>query len=158
MRARSRDRLRLHVECGSGTYVRSLVRDLGERLGCGAHVTALRRLWVEPFMQPAHAWRLDELAALAEADAAALDALLLPLEAGTGRLSDRSASDAAAAARLRQGQAVEWPPRRRLGRCVALDGEGRAVALVECDATAACARCAASIRCSAVRSGNRACA
>ena len=46
------DRLRLHVECGSGTYVRSLVRDLGERLGCGAHVTALRRLWIEPFRTP----------------------------------------------------------------------------------------------------------
>jgi tRNA pseudouridine55 synthase len=32
---RDGDRLRLLVECGSGTYVRSLVRDLGERLGCG---------------------------------------------------------------------------------------------------------------------------
>jgi tRNA pseudouridine(55) synthase len=41
--------LRLHVECGSGTYVRSLVRDLGELLGCGAHVAELRRLWVDPF-------------------------------------------------------------------------------------------------------------
>lgn len=40
--------LRLHVECGSGTYVRSLVRDLGEALGCGAHVAELRRLWVDP--------------------------------------------------------------------------------------------------------------
>ena len=45
-------RLRLLIECGSGTYVRSLVRDLGERLGCGAHVVALRRLWVEPFLTP----------------------------------------------------------------------------------------------------------
>src|SRR5688572_24333118 len=42
-------RLRLHVECGSGTYVRSLVRDLGEALGCGAHVATLRRSWVDPF-------------------------------------------------------------------------------------------------------------
>ena len=46
------DLMRLQVECGSGTYVRSLARDLGERLGCGAHLTALRRLWVEPFLQP----------------------------------------------------------------------------------------------------------
>src|SRR3546814_18548374 len=34
--------LRLRVECGSGTYVRSLVRDLGEALGCGAHVAELQ--------------------------------------------------------------------------------------------------------------------
>ncbi len=37
---RGEDTLRLHVECGSGTYIRSLVRDLGERLDCGAHLTA----------------------------------------------------------------------------------------------------------------------
>lgn len=41
--------LDLEVECGSGTYIRSLVHDLGEALGCGAHVSALRRLWVSPF-------------------------------------------------------------------------------------------------------------
>ncbi|HHW4673683.1 MAG TPA: tRNA pseudouridine(55) synthase TruB, partial [Xylella fastidiosa subsp. pauca] len=33
-------RLQLRVTCGSGTYIRSLVRDLGEILGCGAHITA----------------------------------------------------------------------------------------------------------------------
>lgn len=41
--------LALTVHCGSGTYIRSLVHDLGQILGCGAHVTALRRLWVDPF-------------------------------------------------------------------------------------------------------------
>ena len=50
--------LRLHVECGSGTYVRSLVRDLGEALGCGAHVAELRRLWVDPFREP-RMWTLE---------------------------------------------------------------------------------------------------
>ena len=57
--------LRLHVECGSGTYVRSLVRDLGELLGCGAHVAELRRLWVDPFRDP-RMWTLEALQALAE--------------------------------------------------------------------------------------------
>jgi len=52
--------LRLHVECGSGTYVRSLVRDLGELLGCGAHVAELRRLWVDPFREP-RMWTLEAL-------------------------------------------------------------------------------------------------
>lgn len=79
--ARVGDTLQLHVECGSGTYVRSLVRDLGEALGCGAHLTALRRLWVEPFRAP-RLFTLDELAALAPAGNARLRACLLPIEAG----------------------------------------------------------------------------
>ena len=37
------DRLRIEVRCSAGTYIRSLARDLGEALGCGGHVTALRR-------------------------------------------------------------------------------------------------------------------
>jgi len=75
-------RLHLRVTCGSGTYIRSLARDLGERLGCGAHISALRRLWVEPFRAPAMV-TLDQLRAMAEAgDEAGMDALLLPLAAG----------------------------------------------------------------------------
>jgi tRNA pseudouridine55 synthase len=126
------DQLRLLVECGSGTYVRSLVRDLGERLGCGAHVTALRRLWVEPFGAPQMS-RLDELAALAETDPQALDQRLLPLEQGLAGYPQVSL-DPAAAIRLRQGQVVENVGVARAGRCVAVDETGRAVALAECDA------------------------
>lgn len=40
------DRLELEVACSKGTYIRSLAHDLGERLGCGAHVAELRRLAV----------------------------------------------------------------------------------------------------------------
>jgi len=124
---RDADRLRLLVECGSGTYVRSLVRDLGEKLGCGAHVTMLRRSWVEPFVEP-HMHTLDELIRLAESDPASLDALLLPLEHGLcGYPQVRL--DAAQATRLRQGQAIEWTGPD--GECVALDAQGRAVALAE---------------------------
>ncbi len=43
------DRLRVVVHCGSGTYVRSLARDIGEELGCGAHLSALRRVTVGRF-------------------------------------------------------------------------------------------------------------
>ncbi|OGQ06171.1 MAG: tRNA pseudouridine(55) synthase TruB [Deltaproteobacteria bacterium RIFCSPLOWO2_12_FULL_44_12] len=39
----------LKTRCSSGTYVRSLAHDIGEKLGCGAHITALRRLRSEPF-------------------------------------------------------------------------------------------------------------
>ncbi len=41
--------LRLRVNCSSGTYIRSLAHDLGEALGCGGHVTALRRTAVGDF-------------------------------------------------------------------------------------------------------------
>lgn len=74
-------RVRLRVECGSGTYVRSLVRDLGEALGCGAHVAQLRRLWVEPFLTP-RMYTLEALEALAGQGDEALFGALLPVEAG----------------------------------------------------------------------------
>jgi tRNA pseudouridine55 synthase len=119
------DRLRLQVECGSGTYVRSLVRDLGEHLGCGAHVTALRRLWVEPFMLPA----MTGLEELAQLSPPARDALLLPLEQGLAGFPAVRV-DAGGALRLRQGQAL---PLAAPGRCVVLDEQGLAVALAEPD-------------------------
>jgi tRNA pseudouridine55 synthase len=126
-----RDRLRLLVECGSGTYVRSLVRDFGEALGCGAHVTALRRLWVEPFASP-RMTSVEDMTRLAESDPEALDALLLPLEEGLAGYPQLRL-DEAGAQRLRQGQAVETSVGEVVGRCVALDAHGRAVALAESD-------------------------
>lgn len=42
--ALDRDRLTIRVACGKGTYIRSLAADIGTELGCGAHLTALRRL------------------------------------------------------------------------------------------------------------------
>ncbi|MCE5233457.1 MAG: tRNA pseudouridine(55) synthase TruB [Mizugakiibacter sp.] len=124
-------RLRLYVECGSGTYVRSLVRDLGERLGCGAHLTALRRLWVEPFRAPAM-FTLDELRARQAQDGeAALDALLLPVDAGLAALpAVRLDVDGARALGHGRPVAVEAAP----GRCRAHAPDGRLLALGEVDA------------------------
>ncbi len=121
------DRLTLEIECGSGTYVRSLVRDLGAALGCGAHVECLRRLRVAPF----HAPRMVTMDALAHAAAegdAALDALLLPLAEA---LPDwpRLELDADQAMRLRQGQQI--PVDARPGRALAMAPDGRALGLVE---------------------------
>ncbi|MFT4197302.1 MAG: tRNA pseudouridine(55) synthase TruB [Pseudoxanthomonas sp.] len=100
--------LRLHVECGSGTYVRSLVRDLGEALGCGAHVAELRRLWVDPFREP-RMWTLEQLQALAGRDRHGLHACLLPLEAALVGLP-RIDLTLEAATRLRQGQRLNRVP------------------------------------------------
>jgi tRNA pseudouridine55 synthase len=57
--------LEVVVECSSGTYVRALARDLGELLGVGGHLTALRRTRVGPF-EVGGAIGLAELAALPE--------------------------------------------------------------------------------------------
>ncbi|HTD27835.1 MAG TPA: tRNA pseudouridine(55) synthase TruB [Xanthomonadaceae bacterium] len=99
------DWLRLEIDCGSGTYVRSLVRDLGEALGCGAHVVELRRLWVEPFRVP-RMFTLPELEALAAVDESTLEATLLPIEAGMVGLKGVTL-DVAQAQRLGQGQ-PQW--------------------------------------------------
>lgn len=40
---------RLLIDCSKGTYIRTLAQDIGRRLGCGAHLTALRRTRVGPF-------------------------------------------------------------------------------------------------------------
>jgi tRNA pseudouridine55 synthase len=41
--------LTLQVECSKGTYIRSLARDLGEKLNSGAHLTGLRRTRIGPY-------------------------------------------------------------------------------------------------------------
>ena len=105
---REGDSLRLTVECGSGTYIRSLVRDLGEALGCGAHLTALRRLWVEPFREP-RMLTLEELLSLREQGSVdALAKALLPIEAGLAdwlvlKLDDSAAGDVVHGRRLHVG-------------------------------------------------------
>ncbi len=43
------ERARLRIDCGKGTYIRSIARDLGELLGCGAHLSGLRRTRVGAF-------------------------------------------------------------------------------------------------------------
>jgi tRNA pseudouridine55 synthase len=122
------DRLRLHVECGPGTYIRALVRDLGEALACGAHLTALRRLWVEPFRQP-RMFVPGQLEAIhAEKGVAGLDECLLPLEAGLADwpVLPTSAADVDA---LAHGRRI--PSQAAPGLYRAHDGNGRLLALVE---------------------------
>ncbi len=101
----SGDRVRFRVECGSGTYIRSIARDLGERLGCGAHLTALRRLWVEPFGSACMV-TLEQLRAQAACGTQALDALLLPLDRGLAGLP-RLELDARQCEAVRHGQPLQ---------------------------------------------------
>lgn len=130
--------LRLHIECGSGTYIRSIVRDLGETLGCGAHVAVLRRLWVDPFTRP-RMFTLDELRELGDRDPQALDDCLLPIEAGlTG--FPRLEVDPATAHRLGMGQAIRLDPEpspRPVGPIALHDESGRPLGLGYLDETGA---------------------
>lgn len=75
--------LEFDIQCSSGTYVRTLIDDLGEALGCGAHVTALRRVGVSPFDKPVM-YTLDALRDLSE-HPAELDNALLAVDAGLER-------------------------------------------------------------------------
>lgn len=124
---RSADRLRLRVECGSGTYVRSLVRDLGDMLGCGAHVTVLRRLWVDPFRQP-EMLGFEELEALAAEGQDALEARLLPIEAGLSTYPTIELNQIDSL-RLAQGQPISLGADS--GLCLARASEGHLLALAE---------------------------
>ncbi|HWK53979.1 MAG TPA: tRNA pseudouridine(55) synthase TruB [Hyphomicrobiales bacterium] len=74
--------LQVEVRCSKGTYVRSLARDIGAALGCGGHLSGLRRLAAGPFtLQESHTLEhLREVAANAGEAEAALDALLLPVD------------------------------------------------------------------------------
>jgi len=129
---RDGDRLHLHVECGSGTYVRSLARDLGERLGCGAHLTALRRVWVDPFRKPG-VWTLEQLQArAADAGPAGLDGLLLPLEQGLEALPMLTVTPDQAVL-LEQGKRLPHSVFGEQALCRAIDEQGRLVALVSID-------------------------
>ncbi|MCK4609349.1 MAG: tRNA pseudouridine(55) synthase TruB, partial [Gammaproteobacteria bacterium] len=72
--------LELEICCSKGTYIRTLVEDIGEVLGCGAHVVALRRLSCGSFLEEQMVTlpNLEELAA--EQGQKAIVSLLLPVE------------------------------------------------------------------------------
>lgn len=129
--SRGAETLQLYVECGSGTYVRSLAVDIGEDLGCGAHLTALRRLWVEPFREPRMV-TLEALQQAAEHGDEALLAHLLPISAG---LSDLPAVqlDEPQSMAISRGQPIQLVPSPPAGRCAAYASDGALLALLELD-------------------------
>jgi tRNA pseudouridine55 synthase len=102
------------IECGKGTYVRSLARDMGRDLGCFGHIAELRRVEVEPFA-------VDELVTVEELEAArppadaeeeadhdryaAIDAYLVETAAALDCLPQVAVTDDAAS-RIRLGNAV----------------------------------------------------
>ncbi|MFK7852707.1 MAG: tRNA pseudouridine(55) synthase TruB [Granulosicoccus sp.] len=145
----SGDTARLSVRCSKGTYIRSLVTDIGEALGCGAHVTQLRRTYVSPFEQY-RMTPIDELEAASETAPetsatsdlthtsnlmARLDALLLPLDAGLAHLPRASLSKQDLGA-FKRGQAaycqsVSLEGSDLLSSCRVYDDSGQMVGMGE---------------------------
>ncbi len=124
---RESNKLHLEVECTKGTYIRSLVEDIGQALGCGAHVTALRRTWVQGFRgQP-----MQQLQELEDMESAQLDRYLLPTLAGLEG-TDRVSLSAEQAQRLCHGQPLflELPATQR-SAILAPDGKLLAVAAID---------------------------
>lgn len=95
------------VHCSKGTYVRTLAEDIGEALGCGAHVSALRRTGVGPY-GAGQLVTMAQVEQAAEAGDAALDALLLPLDSAVGHWPEVRLS-ADSAYYLKLGQPVLVP-------------------------------------------------
>ena len=100
---RTADTLSLEVRCSKGTYIRTLVEDIGKALNCGAYVSMLRRTEVSPFDDlPMHT--LDTLRdSFEQGGLAALDEYLLPLDRALPHLPMLTVTDGDLE-RLRQGQ------------------------------------------------------
>jgi tRNA pseudouridine55 synthase len=98
------DTLELRVRCSKGTYIRTLVEDIGSALSCGAHLVSLRRVAASGF-------RIEEavtLDAVQDADAEGRDRLLLPLDRLLEVLPRLDLPDALAD-RFARGQAIALP-------------------------------------------------
>jgi tRNA pseudouridine55 synthase len=121
----SADELKLSVSCSKGFFVRTLAADLGEALGCGAHLTALRRTKSGPF-SIAHAL---PLATVLERGPEAVTGRLVPVDEALAFLPEVKTTEAEAE-RVRHGGVVEVArPDCSLVRVT--DSGGRVLALAE---------------------------
>lgn len=117
------------IACGSGTYIRSLGRDVAKRLGTGAVMTALRRTAVGPF-------RTGDAVAPDQLTRETLAERLHPPESALEGRS-RVSCDSGQVAAIRNGRSIPLPPRLRLADSESiglLDSAGRLVAVSEFDA------------------------
>jgi tRNA pseudouridine55 synthase len=130
------DRAEFEAECGKGTYVRALARDLGRALGCYGHIAALRRVAVGPFGEDdlISLERLTLLCHRAAAGEGSLADALMPVETALDDIPALAVSRADAA-RLQRGQAVLLRGRDApiFRGTVYVTASGRLVALAEVD-------------------------
>lgn len=101
------DLLEIDVHCSKGTYIRTLAEDIGEKLGCGGHITALRRLGVGLF-DASKMITLDLLQETVNKRLEDIDALLLPIQSAVAQWPDVKLSQDIAYF-IKKGQAVVVP-------------------------------------------------
>jgi tRNA pseudouridine55 synthase len=124
--------LELETLCSKGTYIRVLAEDIAAALGTIGHVSALRRLYVEPFEREP----LQTLESIAECTARGTWPPLLPADWPLGQLAAvRLAADEAE--RVRKGQRVRTQPAGVAGRVRLYDETGRFLGVGERDAAGA---------------------
>jgi tRNA pseudouridine55 synthase len=126
------DHVVLEMECGKGAYVRALARDLGERLGCLAHVTQLRRTAVGPFGLD-RAVTLEALERLVADDA--LHQALVPVATALAGIPALAVTGPQAH-RLKAGQPIVVSPQLIVGEAA----DGATVKVLEAGALVALAR------------------
>lgn len=120
----------LAVSCSKGTYVRTLVEDLAQVLGCGAHVAALRRTQAGPFAL-AQAITLETLERVhAEGGPEALDQFLMPEDSGLLHWPVLQLSEHSAYYWL-HGQPVRAPEAPKFGWLRVQDHTGRFIGIGE---------------------------
>jgi tRNA pseudouridine55 synthase len=106
------DEFEMRVHCSKGTYVRTLAEDIGEQLGCGAHVSGLSRTGVGPYGAERMV-TMQQIEAAATIGTEALDALLLPLDTAVGHWPEvRLSADSAYYLKLGQPVLVPKAPTR----------------------------------------------
>ncbi len=103
----SGDELKLKVDCSKGTYIRTLAEDIGEVLGCGAHLSALHRTQVGCFHEDG-LYHLSQLEQLAEEGFETLDDVLLPPEMALDSWPAVQLTENGAYY-IKQGQAIQVP-------------------------------------------------
>ena len=107
-RGGERPEIDIQLQCSKGTYVRSLAEDLGRALGCGAHVSVLRRTQAGPFTSGDSVTLAMLEAMQSSAQLAGMDALLLPADSALGALPLVRLSESGGFY-MRRGQPVRVP-------------------------------------------------
>lgn len=122
--------LELEIHCSKGTYIRTIIDDLGEKLGCGAHVIMLRRLQVAryPIEKMITLEQLNALQGepgdLSEEAQIQLDALLMPMDSPASDYPEVNLSEIAAGY-FKQGQPVQASGTPADGLVRVTEGEAR---------------------------------
>jgi tRNA pseudouridine55 synthase len=101
------DQFDIEVFCSKGTYIRTLVEDIGRRIGCGAHIIKLNRTGVSHFSSE-QMISFDKLVDISKIDQSLLDEMLLPVDSFIKEMPEITLVDSVSHY-LRDGQAVIIP-------------------------------------------------